>query len=99
ATLLSTGLVGGATAIVLRRAAGGAITVGDFGLFIQGISQLQSQFSNLLSGVTGIYQNQLYMRNLYEFLELPTTDHDAGERWSGPIHTIELRGVYFRYPL
>ncbi len=99
ATLVSTGLVGGATAIVLRRAAAGAITVGDFGLFIQGISQLQSQFSNLLSGITGIYQNLLYMRNLYEFLELPTTDHDAGETWTGPIEEVELRGVYFRYPL
>lgn len=99
ASLVSTGLVGGATAIVLRRAAAGNITVGDFGLFIQGISQLQSQFSNLLSGITGIYQNLLYMRNLYEFLELPTRDHDAGETWSGLIESIELRGVYFRYPL
>ena len=99
ASLLSTGLVGGATAVVLRRAAAGGITVGDFGLFIQGISQLQSQFSNLLSGVTGIYQNLLYMRNLYEFLELPTRDHDAGEQWSGRIESIEFRNVYFRYPL
>lgn len=99
ASLLSTGLVGGATAIVLRRAAGGGITVGDFGLFIQGISQLQSQFSNLLSGITGIYQNLLYMRNLYEFLELPTRDHDTGEQWQGSIDSIEFRNVFFRYPL
>ncbi len=99
ASLASTALVGGATAIVLRRAAAGAITVGDFGLFIQGISQLQQQFSNLLSGISGIYQNLLYMRNLYEFLELPTTAHDEGEEWEGPISSIELQGVHFRYPL
>jgi len=99
ASLLSTGLVGGATAIVLRRAAGGLITVGDFGMFIQGIGQLQNQFSNLLSGITGVYQNLLYMRNLFEFLELPTRDHDAGEQWTGPIESIELRNVNFRYPL
>ncbi len=99
ASLASTGLVGAATAVVLRRAAAGAITVGDFGLFIQGISQLQQQFSNLLSGISGIYQNLLYMRNLYEFLELPTTPHDVGETWVGPIESIELQGVYFRYPL
>ena len=99
ASLLSTGMVGGATAVVLRRAAAGGITVGDFGLFIQGISQLQSQFSNLLSGITGIYQNLLYMRNLYEFLELPTRDHDAGEQWQGGIDSIEFRNVNFRYPL
>ena len=99
ASLASTGLVGAATAIVLRRAAAGAITVGDFGLFIQGIAQLQQQFSNLLSGISGIYQNLLYMRNLYEFLELPTTPHDVGETWVGPIESIELQGVHFRYPL
>jgi len=99
ASLASTGLVGAATAVVLRRAAAGAITVGDFGLFIQGIAQLQQQFSNLLSGVSGIYQNLLYMRNLYEFLELPVADHDVGETWTGPIESIELQAVHFRYPL
>ncbi len=99
ASLLSTSMVGAATFLVLRRAAAGALTVGDFGLFIQGISQLQSQFSNLLSGFTGIYQNLLYMRNLYEFLELPTGTTEAGEEWSGPIDSIEFRDVYFRYPL
>ncbi len=99
ASLVSTGLVGAATFLVLRRAAAGLLTVGDFGLFIQGISQLQSQFSNLLSGFTGIYQHLLYMRNLFEFLELPTGTSEAGEEWSGPIDSIEFRDVYFRYPL
>lgn len=99
ASLLSTSMVGAATFLVLRRAAAGALTVGDFGLFIQGISQLQSQFSNLLSGFTGIYQNLLYMRNLYEFLELPTGTTEAGEEWTGTIESIEFRDVYFRYPL
>ncbi len=99
ASLLSTGMVGAATYLVLRRAAAGALTVGDFGLFIQGISQLQSQFSNLLSGFTGIYQHLLYMRNLFEFLELPTGTSEAGEEWTGPIDSIEFKDVYFRYPL
>lgn len=99
ASLASTGMIGGATLLVLRRAAAGALTVGDFGLFIQGIGQLQHQFANLLSGFTGVYQNLLYMRNLFEFLELPSFDHDAGETWSGPIESIEFQGVSFRYPL
>ncbi|HRP48108.1 MAG TPA: ABC transporter ATP-binding protein [Trueperaceae bacterium] len=99
ASFFSTAMVGSATYLVLRRAAAGLLTVGDFGMFIQGISQLQSQFSNLLSGFSGIYQNLLYMRNLFEFLELPTTDLTAGETWSGPITEIELKDVSFRYPL
>lgn len=99
ASLLSTGMVGAATILVLRRAAAGALTVGDFGMFLQGISQLQHQFSTLLSGVTSVYTNLLYMRNLFEFLELPTIDHDAGEEWQGTIDSIEFKDVYFRYPL
>lgn len=99
ASLFSTGMVGTATYLVLRRAAAGLLTVGDFGLFIQGIAQLQSQFSNLLSGFTGIYQHLLYMRNLFEFLELETSGAEAGEEWVGEIDEIEFREVSFRYPL
>ncbi len=99
ASLFSTGMVGGATVLVLRRAAAGGLSVGDFGLFIQGIGQLQGQFSNLLSGFTGVYQNLLYMRNLFEFLELPVTDQNVGEEWTGRIETIEFQDVSFRYPL
>jgi len=99
ASLFSTSMVGVATYLVLRRAAAGLLTVGDFGLFIQGIAQLQNQFSNLLSGFSGIYQHLLYMRNLFEFLELPTSGAEEGEEWSGPITEIEFEAVSFRYPL
>ena len=98
-SLFSTGMVGGATVLVLRRAAAGSVTVGDFGLFIQGIAQLQSQFATLLSGFTGVYQNLLYMRNLFEFLELPVIDRQSGEQWTGRIESIEFDNVSFRYPL
>ena len=99
ASLSSAGFIGAATLLVLRRAARGLVSVGDFGLFIQGIAQLQGQFSALLSGFTGIYQNLLYMRNLFEFLELPTRDLDAGESWQGRVKRIEFQNVSFRYPL
>jgi ATP-binding cassette subfamily B protein len=99
AALLSAGLVALATLAVLRRVVNGEITVGDFSLFALGIAQVQGQFSNLLGGLTGIYQSLLYMRNLYEFLELPARDLDAGEEWQGPIDTIELLDVSFAYPL
>ena len=77
----------------------GAITVGDFSLFVGGIVQIQSQFAGLLNGVTGIYESLLYMRNLFEFLELPSRNLDEGETWRGPIETIEFERVSFRYPL
>lgn len=99
ASLLSALLIGLASALILRRAAAGEISVGDFSVFILGIAQVQGTVSGFLSGISGIYQNLLYMRNLFEFLELPDRDLDAGETWSGPIHTIEFQEVGFRYPL
>ena len=99
ASLTSSVLIAAATLSVLRRAAQGALTVGDFGLFVQGIGQLQRQFAVLLQGVSGVQQDLLYMRNLFEFLELPGRDLDAGETWTGPIERIDVEDVGFRYPL
>jgi ATP-binding cassette subfamily B protein len=99
ATLGSSVLIALATLSVLRRAAQGTITVGDFSLFIGGIVQIQGQFTSLLNSVTGIYESLLYMRNLFEFLELPSRNLDAGEEWRGPITSIEFQHVSFRYPL
>jgi ATP-binding cassette subfamily B protein len=97
-SLFSALLIALATLQVLARAAAGRISVGDFALFVQGIAQVQAQFSTLLSGFSGIYQNLLYMRNLFEFLELPTRDLDTGQEWRGPIEEIEFQNVSFRYP-
>jgi ATP-binding cassette, subfamily B, bacterial len=99
ASLSSSLLIAIATLSVLRRAAQGSITVGDFSLFVGGIVQIQNQFSSLLSSVTGIYESLLYMRNLFEFLELPSRNLDEGEEWKGPINSIEFDHVSFRYPL
>ena len=99
ASLTASFLIALATLSVLRRAAQGAITVGDFALFVGGIVQIQNQFSLLLNSVTGIYESLLYMRNLFEFLELPSRNLDEGDQWRGPINIIEFEHVSFRYPL
>lgn len=99
ASLTSALLIGLASALILRRAADGQISVGDFSVFILGIAQVQSTVSGFLNGLSSIYQNLLYMRNLFGFLELEDRDLDAGETWTGPIDTIEFQDVGFRYPL
>jgi ATP-binding cassette subfamily B protein len=98
ASLVAAVMIGLATLQVLARASAGRISVGDFSLFVGGIAQVQSQFQTLLSGVSSLYQNLLYMRNLFEFLEMPTRDLDAGEQWYGSVDTIEFQDVGFRYP-
>jgi len=98
ASVLSALLIGVATLQVLERAIAGKLTVGDFSLFVLGISQVQGQFSTLLTGFSGIYQNLLYMRNLFEFLELPARDLDSGLEFRGEILSVEFDNVAFKYP-
>ncbi|MBZ9715014.1 ABC transporter ATP-binding protein [Deinococcus multiflagellatus] len=99
AALLGALLIGLASALILRRAAAGQVSAGEFSVFVLGIAQVQSTVSGLLGGGSAVYQNLLYMRNLFAFLELPSRDLDAGETWEGPNDTIEFRNVGFRYPL
>ncbi|GGJ32804.1 ABC transporter ATP-binding protein [Deinococcus roseus] len=98
ASVFSALVIAYATYLILRRAVDGQITVGDFSLFILGISQVQGQFSTLLNGFSSLYQNVVYMRNLFEFLELPARDLDAGQDFTGTIDSLEFQQVSFRYP-
>jgi ATP-binding cassette subfamily B protein len=98
AAVTSTAFTGAASLPVLRRAADGQLTIGDVSLFIAGIGQVQAQFSLLLSSVATLYTDVLHMRNLFEFLELPSRDLTAGETWTGPIASIEFDQVAFCYP-
>ena len=98
ASIASALLIGLATLQVLEKAISGQLTVGDFSLFVLGISQVQGQFSTLLTGFSGIYQNLLYMRNLFEFLELPSRDLESGLEFQGEILSVEFDNVAFKYP-
>jgi ATP-binding cassette, subfamily B, bacterial len=99
ASLFSALMIGGATYLILLRVVRADISVGDFSLFLLGLAQVQGQFSNLLTGFSSLYQHLLYMRNLFEFLELEGRDLEAGQEFVGEIDTLEFDRVAFSYPL
>lgn len=74
------------------------ITIGDFALYTQAISTTQGQIQAFLGGLSALYSNTLFIRNLFEFLSLPARDLTAGQEWSEPIEEIEFRQVSFCYP-
>jgi ATP-binding cassette, subfamily B, bacterial len=98
ASLFSALMIGGATYLILLRVVRAEITVGDFSLFLLGLAQVQGQFANLLTGFSSLYQHLLYMRNLFEFLELEGRDLEAGAEFTGQIDTLEFDRVAFSYP-
>jgi ATP-binding cassette, subfamily B, bacterial len=99
AAVASAALIGLATLPVLRQVSQGDMTVGDFSMFALGVAHVQQQFAALLRGATNVYEDLLYTRNVFEFLDLPARDLDAGEEWHGPIERVEFDHVSFRYPL
>jgi len=75
------------------------ISLGEMTMYLMVFKQGQSAFSAILSSVGGMYEDNLYLSNLYEFLaqEIQATD---GVETSGPVPTdgIRFEGVSFVYP-
>jgi ATP-binding cassette, subfamily B, bacterial len=101
--LLSLAAFYGMYALMAGRAARGAISLGDLTLYIAVFRQGQGAVQAVLSSVGGLYEDALFMSNLFGYLEIPT----GGEAprvlpprapARGRPHLLELRGVSFRYP-
>ncbi len=111
-TLLSLGAFYACYAFAARRAALGGMTLGDLTLYVTVFRQGQSAFQSVLGGVAGLYEDALFMSNLFEYLDLPADDpHSNGIVRAWPVElaqdpervpnlpqAIELRNVSFRYP-
>jgi ATP-binding cassette, subfamily B, bacterial len=87
-----------AAGYVVLQVVARTISIGDFAMYTQAISVTQGQIQTLMSGVSDLYSNALFLRNLFEFLSLPARDLSVGQSWSEPIEEIEFRDVSFSYP-
>ncbi len=100
-SLVATAAFYGAYLVVGLAAARGAITVGNLTLYVVAFRQGQAAFQAVLGSLGGIYEQNLYMANLFEFLEGPGTPapNPAGPRTEGsPDKGLKLDHVSFRYP-
>ncbi len=89
----------GAYGWIAYAAIGARITLGEMTMYLMVFKQGQSAFSAILSSVGGMYEDNLYLSNLYEFLaqEIGTA---AGEETTGPDPSdgIRFEDVSFVYP-
>lgn len=85
---------------LLKSTTSGAITVGSFVMLFEAFRRGQTGLNNLVGAITGLYDNRLFVGNLFEFLDLEpkiVNDRDAipfPER----VETVEFRDITFRYP-
>lgn len=76
-----------------------AITLGEMTMYLMVFRQGQSAVSANLSAISGMYEDNLYLSNLYEYLEQAAEPH-TGTAISGSKtgDGIRFEGVSFRYP-
>jgi ATP-binding cassette subfamily B protein len=99
--LLSTLSYYASYAWIIWRTAARAITLGDMTMYIAVFRQSQNTFRSLFDRLGNLYENNLFLENLFGYLALepamPVSTN--GRRAPSPIREgIEFRDVSFRYP-
>jgi ATP-binding cassette subfamily B protein len=80
-------------------AAASRITLGQMTMYLLLFKQGQSAVSSALSAIGGMYEDNLYLSNLYEYLEQPTEPPRAGvTEGERPGDGVRFEDVTFRYP-
>ncbi|WP_043527670.1 ABC transporter ATP-binding protein [Litchfieldella xinjiangensis] len=97
--LLGTLAFYGAYAWVVVETVAGTLTLGEMTMYLMVFKQGQAALSASLTAISGMYEDNLYLSNLYEYLEQPT-EADSGQRRTGelPGDGIRFEHVAFRYP-
>ncbi len=97
--LLSTAALYSAYAWIAIEAIVATITIGQMTMYLMLFRQGQSAVSAILAAIGGMYEDNLYLSTLYEYLEqvVPPT---RGSRATGsdPKDGIRFENVEFRYP-
>ncbi|HEY9640346.1 MAG TPA: ABC transporter ATP-binding protein [Coleofasciculaceae cyanobacterium] len=84
---------------IVLAAIAGRITLGDLTLYLVVFRQGQSTFASILASVGGMYEDSLYLSNLYEFLEEPVPEPLGYARHgTQPEDGIRFEQVGFTYP-
>ncbi len=97
--LIGTAAFYGAYAWIALATIQGAISLGQMTMYLLLFKQGQSAVSASLSAISGMYEDNLYLSNLYEYLEQPVPDQQ-GLLQQGP-HVgdgVRFENVSFSYP-
>jgi ATP-binding cassette, subfamily B, bacterial len=102
-SLLSTAAFYACYGFIVLSTIRGPLSLGDMTLYLVAFRQGQQSFHSILSALGGMYEDTLYMSNLFEFLSIPVrTGNGARPASNGLVAPGELgirfEGVGFRYP-
>ena len=69
----ATSAIYGSYAYAAYEAIEGKITLGDLMMYYQAFQRVQASLQGILSSLAGLYEDNLFLSNLYEFLDLKRT--------------------------
>lgn len=98
-SLLSSAAFYGAYAWIVVETVAGRLSLGELTMYLMVFRQGQSTFAAVLSSIGGMYEDSLYLSNLYEFLEQDIPKPPGGAT-KGPVpgDGIRFLNVSFSYP-
>jgi ATP-binding cassette subfamily B protein len=106
-SLLSTAAFYACYALIVLSTVKGRLSLGDMTLYLVAFRQGQQSFASILTAVGGMYEDTLYMSNLFDFLAMPVGPARPGGNGLLPVASaieipgeagIRFEGVGFRYP-
>lgn len=100
-SLLSSGAFYGCYLAIALQAAQGLITLGNLTLYVVVFRQGQQAFQSCLSAIGGMYEHNLYLSNLFDFLAIPAgtsnAETPADARAANPnVHPPSETGILFQ---
>ncbi len=101
AKTISASVILGLYAFISWHAVVGSITIGSLVLVIQGLARGGSMIQRILTGVAAMYQNNLFLGNLFEFFDCEpqiTAPPLPAAVPTDLITGIKVENVSFRYP-
>ncbi len=96
--LVSTLAFYGAYGWIVMETIIGAISLGEMTMYLMVFRQGQSTFASALTSIGGMYEDNLYLANLYEFLEQPMHESQGRVTESLIKDGIRFENVSFSYP-
>jgi ATP-binding cassette, subfamily B, bacterial len=96
--LLSTIAFYGAYAWIVIETIVGTISLGEMTMYLMVFRQGQSTFASALTSIGGMYEDNLYLANLYEFLEQPMPQTQGRITQGKTNDGIRFEHVSFSYP-
>jgi ATP-binding cassette subfamily B protein len=98
-SLVSTVVFYGCYAMIVAATVRGRLSLGDMTLYLVAFRQGQQSFQAILAAAGSMYEDTLYVSNLFEYLAIPTEkDRPRAPAAVQPEEGIRFDSVGFRYP-